>query len=153
MIPLLICWLCIREDCFDRFGMILQQVPVCLYNGLGWPWIVLIGIVIYECTIGFYTGQPEYLRRKMTEIAGRIRSLMDVDETIRVCPEAYENVDTSNLISPPGKKIVGIGLLTLCLIVLVLAVQITLFIQSRSDLSTSLESIIGEDAAAVDSSE
>ncbi len=113
--------------------------------------------VFYTCMglgfTGFYTGQPEYLRRKMTEMAGRIRSMMDVNETVRVCPEAYENVDSSNLISPPGKKIVGIGLLTVCLIILVLAVQFTLFYQSRSDLSTSLETLIGENATAADSSE
>lgn len=112
--------------------------------------------VFYTCVglgfAGFYTGQPEYLRRKMTEIAGRIRPMMDIDQTVRVCPEAYENVDGSNLIQPPGKKIVGIGLLTLGLIILVLAVQVTLFIQSRTVLNESLNSITtvigGPDEAA-----
>ena len=46
------------------------------------------------------------------------------------------------MIQPPGKKIVGIGLLTLSLIILVFAVQVTLFIQSRSVLNDSLNDLI-----------
>lgn len=108
--------------------------------------------VFYTCMglgfTGFYTGQPEYLRRKMSEIAGRIRGMMDVDETIRVCPEAYENVDTSDLIEPPGTKLTGIAIAMIGLVLVVFAVNITLFIQSHSELQESLDTIINNASTA-----
>lgn len=101
--------------------------------------------VYYVCLglgfAGFYVGQPEYLRRKMTEIAGRIRETMDIDDTVRVCPEAYENVDTSNLIEAPVKKLAGIGLILVGLILVVFIVNITMFLQSQNSLGDSLERI------------
>ena len=107
--------------------------------------------VFYTCLglgfTGFYTGQPEYLRRKMTEISGRIRQMMDIDETIPLCPEAYEHVDTSDLIEPPAKKLVGIGILMVGMILVVFAVIITRFVQSKSDLGKSLDSIIKQSSA------
>ena len=115
--------------------------------------------VFYTCLglgfTGFYTGQPEYLRRKMTEISGRIRQMMDIDETIPLCPEAYENVDTSNLIEPPAKKLVGIGILMVGMIIVVFIVNITMFLQSKGELGDSLDSIIEHAAAqnAADSAE
>ncbi|MCZ6836333.1 MAG: DotU family type IV/VI secretion system protein, partial [Planctomycetota bacterium] len=102
--------------------------------------------VYYTCLglgfTGFYTGQPEYLRRKMTEMAGRIRQMIDMDETIRICPEAYENVDTSDLIEPPGTKLTGIALAIVGLILVVFAVNITLFIESYYEMEGSLDTII-----------
>lgn len=101
--------------------------------------------VFYTCLglgfTGFYAGQPEYLRRKASEIAGRVRGMMDIDETIRVCPEAYENVDTTNLIEPPGAKLTGIAIVVIGLILVVFAVNITLFLQSQSKLDNALEKI------------
>jgi type IV/VI secretion system ImpK/VasF family protein len=56
--------------------------------------------VFYNCLAlgfkGMYTGHadgPTFLRKKMLEIASRIRPLMDADESDKICPEAYENVD------------------------------------------------------------
>jgi len=102
--------------------------------------------VFYTCLglgfTGFYTGQPEYLRKKMSEIAGRVRGMMDIDETIRVCPEAYENVDTTDLIEPPGAKLTGIAIVIVGLILVVFAVNITLFVQSQSELEQALDRIL-----------
>lgn len=112
--------------------------------------------VFYTCLglgfTGFYTGQPEYLRRKMTEISGRIRQMMDIDETIPLCPEAYEHVDTSDLIEPPAKKLVGIGILMVGMIIVVFIVNITMFLDSKGELGDSLDSII-EHAAAQDAAD
>ncbi len=108
--------------------------------------------VFYTCLglgfTGFYTGQPEYLRRKMTEISGRIRQMMDIDETIPLCPEAYEHVDTSDLIEPPAKKLVGIGIIMVGMIIVVFIVNITLFLQSKGELGESLDSIIKQTSAS-----
>jgi type VI protein secretion system component VasF len=66
--------------------------------------------VFYTCIglgfSGFYTGQPEYLRRKMLDCSSRIRNMIDAGG--KVCPDAYENVNTADLIESPGKSIVGI---------------------------------------------
>ncbi len=60
--------------------------------------------VFYNCLAlgfkGMYTGQsdgPNFLRKKMLEIAARIRPLMDAEENARICPEAYEHVDKREL--------------------------------------------------------
>ncbi len=107
--------------------------------------------VYYTCLglgfTGFYTGQPEYLRRKMTEISGRIRQMLDIDETITLCPEALVHVDTSDLIEPPAKKLVGIGILMVGMIIVVFIVNITLFLQSKSELEEKLDTIITHSSA------
>ncbi|MBL8760285.1 MAG: DotU family type IV/VI secretion system protein [Phycisphaerae bacterium] len=60
--------------------------------------------VFYSCLAlgftGMYTGQadgPMFLRKKMLEIAARIRPMMDAEENSRICPEAYQKVDTREL--------------------------------------------------------
>jgi type VI protein secretion system component VasF len=70
--------------------------------------------VFYSCIglgfTGWYTGQPEYLRRKMKEIAARLQAAGTFSETDRICPDAYEKVDTRDLIEPPGTKLIGIAI-------------------------------------------
>lgn len=79
--------------------------------------------VFYTCLglgfSGFYTGQPEYLRRKMLDCSSRIRGMIDADG--KVCPDAYDNVNTADLIESPGKSITGIviALIGLTLVLLV----------------------------------
>lgn len=103
--------------------------------------------VFYTCIglgfQGFYQGQPEYLRKTMTEISGRIRDQMDLDDRARITPEAYENVDTSNLVQPPGAKVLGIAIALFGLILVLMATSITLFMKSRAEIGESLQEIIG----------
>ncbi|MGB9274303.1 MAG: DotU family type IV/VI secretion system protein, partial [Terrimicrobiaceae bacterium] len=42
---------------------------------------------------GWYAGQPEYLRRKMETVAKRI-GVDELNKAARICPEAYEHVDS-----------------------------------------------------------
>ena len=71
--------------------------------------------VFYTCLglgfTGWYTGQPEFLRRKMKEIAGRLQTATESGggDIARICPDAYEHVDTRDLVEPPGTKLLGIG--------------------------------------------
>ena len=48
--------------------------------------------VFYVCIglgfSGWYTGQPEYLRRKMKEIAARLQASGQLAEAQRICPDA-----------------------------------------------------------------
>jgi len=102
--------------------------------------------IYYTCLglgfTGWYTGQPEYLRKKQLEISARIRSMMDVDEAARVCPEAYENVDTSDLVQPPGLKLMGIALALVGMIIVVFVGNLLLYRSTAAGVQDSLQKII-----------
>lgn len=100
-------------------------------------------VVFYTCLglgfTGFYTGQPEYLRKTMSRIAARLRRFMDLEDSVLLCPEAYENVDQSDLIEPPGRTIAGIGVVALGLVLVLFVVNVVLFRESSRELDRSLE--------------
>src|SRR6266704_4654091 len=101
--------------------------------------------IYYTCMglgfTGWYTGQPEYLRKKMLECSTRIRSLIDSDQSSRICPESYENVDTSNLVQAPSASLVGIGIALLGLILVLLVANAYMYHNSSSELTKALEGI------------
>lgn len=92
---------------------------------------------------GFYVGQPEHLRKKMLEIWARIRGRSADDERARICPETYAHIDTSNLIQPPGRSLMGIVIVLIVLLLVLLAGSATLYLQSSSDLRSALNSLTG----------
>jgi len=91
---------------------------------------------------GWYSDQPEYIREKMMECSTRARHLMDADEMARICPEAYEHVDASNLIEPPGKTLAGIGIALAGLIVTLFVTNIFLFRSASQELIAALRKVI-----------
>ncbi|MHC4481376.1 MAG: DotU family type IV/VI secretion system protein [Planctomycetota bacterium] len=95
---------------------------------------------------GWYTGQPEYLRKKQLEISARIRQMMDVDEGARICPEAYEYVDTSDLVAPPGMKLLGIFIALVGMTIVMFVANFFLFRRTASDLQAALRKIIDREA-------
>lgn len=101
--------------------------------------------VFYTCMglgfAGWYRGQPDHLRRKMSEIASRIRAGLDAERAARVCPEAYDNVNTADLVQPPARKLVGIGIVLAGLAVTVFIANIVLYRERRSDLVRALDAI------------
>ena len=105
--------------------------------------------IYYTCIglgfTGWYSGQPEYLRKKMLEVAPRIRHLLESDTTVRVCPEAYNNVDTPNLIEPPSSKMIVILIIFLVFMLTTLACNFVLFQQASTQLTSSLSEIIAHD--------
>jgi len=105
--------------------------------------------VYYTCIglgfTGWYTGQPEYLRKKQLEISARIRGMMDVDEASRICPEAYEHVDTSDLVQPPGMKLLGIFIALIGMMVVMFVANFFLFRTTASELQAALRKIIGRE--------
>jgi type IV/VI secretion system ImpK/VasF family protein len=92
---------------------------------------------------GFYAGQPEYLRKRMLECSARLREMMDTDEFSRVCPQAYEHVDARDLIDPPGKKLLGITIALIGLLVVVFIANVWLFKDSANELIKALDKIVG----------
>jgi len=104
-------------------------------------------LVFYTCIglgfTGWYATQPEYLRGKMLDISQRIRSAMETNRTVRLCPEAYEHLDTRNLVEPPMLGGIAIIFVGLCLIVL--AVEIYLFRDASLSLTDSLTAISSQE--------
>ncbi|MEZ6234597.1 MAG: DotU family type IV/VI secretion system protein [Phycisphaerales bacterium] len=79
--------------------------------------------VFYTCVglgmAGIYIRQPEKLRSYMNEMWARLRPRFGGDDTTRICPEAYENVDT-RVIWPTAAR--GIGFIVVALVGLVVGV-------------------------------
>ena len=105
--------------------------------------------VYYTCIglgfTGWYSGQPEYLRKKMLEVAPRIRHLIESDTTVRVCPEAYQNVDSRDLVEPPNSKMVVIVIIFVVFMLTTLACNFFLFQEASRQLTSSLSEIIAHD--------
>jgi len=94
---------------------------------------------------GWYAGQPEYLREKMLQLAPRIRNRLESDQTVKICPENYENIDTRDLIQPPSRYMVVIGIIFLVFSFTTLACNYYLFKQASVDLTKALSEIIAHD--------
>ncbi len=101
--------------------------------------------VYYTCMgvgfTGWYTAQPEYLRRKMKEIAARLQAAGQFTETQRICPDAYEKVDTRDLIEPPGTKLIGIGIGLVGLLIVLFFTYGFLYRDSSTKLVSALHTI------------
>ncbi len=102
--------------------------------------------IFYTCMglgfTGWYTGQPEYLRKKMLECSTRIRNLIDTDQSARICPESYEHVDTSDLVQPPSASLVGIGIALIGLIIVLFIANAYMYRSSSSELTKALDGIV-----------
>jgi type IV/VI secretion system ImpK/VasF family protein len=104
--------------------------------------------VFYTCLglgfTGWYAGQPEYLRKKMMELAARLRGKgMDADAGSKLCPDAYEHVNTSNLIEPPGRSLVGIAIALAALAIVLFLTNAQLYRSSAGELTSALGDITG----------
>jgi type VI protein secretion system component VasF len=101
--------------------------------------------VFYTCMglgfSGFYFGQPDVLRAKMLTIAPRIKRYIEVDDTAKICPDAYEGVDTRKLNEPPSKKVLIVSLIFICLIVAAVGSFIWLYFDARTTLTASFKEI------------
>ncbi|MEX2217762.1 MAG: DotU family type IV/VI secretion system protein [Phycisphaerales bacterium] len=105
-------------------------------------------LVFYTCLglgfTGWYNGQPEYLRKKMMEIAARLRGRgLDPDAGARLCADAYEHVNTANLIEPPGRSLVGMAIALVGLVVVLFITNAYLYRSSAGDLKTALDEVKG----------
>jgi type IV/VI secretion system ImpK/VasF family protein len=107
--------------------------------------------VYYTCLglgfTGFYTGQPEYLRKKMMEIQARVRGVMDQDVSSRICPEAYEHVDTRPLNLPPLRNLTGMLVVLVAVVISVLVANWWMYARAASELKGSLATIRAAEAA------
>lgn len=109
--------------------------------------------VYYTCIglgfTGWYATQPEFLRKKMIEIAPRLRERMETDSSARLCPAAYENVNTSNLPLPVSSRLFGLAIVVGGLLLLTLFANFYLFSVSSRDLRGAIKEVSQHDPAKV----
>lgn len=100
--------------------------------------------VFYTCMglgfTGWYSGQPEHLRRKMMECSLRLRGQINADESTPVCPESY-NPDTRQLFKPIGSSLVGISIALIVLLVAVFAANIYVYHMDSHELKDVLTKV------------
>lgn len=112
--------------------------------------------VYYTCLglgfSGWYAGQPEVLKKKQQDIFGRIRGMIDANPAERITPEAYEHVNTADLVEPPGTKVIGLVIVLIGLAITIVAANAALFLERRGELKRTLEGIVeaagGDEGAA-----
>ncbi len=91
---------------------------------------------------GFYATDPSHLRRKTREIAARVRGLVDADQTGRICPDTYENVDTRMLTQPPARKLMAWVVVLVTMVVVLAASYYFTSRSSTKELGTVFQRII-----------
>ncbi|HYE63425.1 MAG TPA: DotU family type IV/VI secretion system protein [Phycisphaerales bacterium] len=101
--------------------------------------------VFYVCIglgfTGLYTGQPDYIRRKMLEISARLRGMIDANQAARICNDAYDGVDTRNLTQPPNRSLTGVVIALVALTVVLLVAYVQLFRYAGQQLDASFTNI------------
>ena len=105
--------------------------------------------IYYTCIglgfTGFYFSQPEFLRKKMQDISLRIRGHMESDSQARVCPEAYDNTDTRDLVEPPTGRVWLMLVVFLVCAITALVCNWHFFTKATEQLKESLELILRND--------
>ncbi|MAY74360.1 MAG: hypothetical protein CMJ31_06470 [Phycisphaerae bacterium] len=127
------------EDFFDLLDETLKDQSEAATERLA---------VFYTCLglgfTGFYQGQPEYLRTKMKEISARLRPMLGPDHVTRIVPTAYENVDTSDLIQPPGRSLVGLAVALVAVMIVVAVMNVWFYNAAAGDMRRAIEHIVDE---------
>jgi len=105
--------------------------------------------VFYTCIglgfTGWYQLQPEFVRKKMRQIAQRITDYVENDEHGYITPEAYQHTDTANLPLPVSHSLAPLLIVVVGLLVLVAGLNFYLFKRSSSDLQGNLDAIVAHD--------
>ncbi len=90
---------------------------------------------------GAYGGNREAGAKKLAEALPRLSGLAEIDQTERVCPEAYRNVDTRKLTLPPVRSLTAVAIAAVGMIVVVVVAYFMMFAKSSGDLRTTLQQI------------
>lgn len=107
--------------------------------------------IYYQCLglgfTGFYSDEPEYLRRKMLEIQGRIKKRVDLQSTEKFVPESELYVNTSQLYEPPSPRLIMMGIALVGLIVVLFVANYWVYWSSESRLTRDLDDIAASSEA------
>jgi type VI protein secretion system component VasF len=107
--------------------------------------------IFYICIgLGFTGGsggQAEFLRKKMNEIAPRVKAYVDADESAFITPASYQHTNISNLPMPMAASLVPLLIILTGLLLVVIAVNVYTFHSASGELNRALDSIIAHDPA------
>ena len=107
--------------------------------------------IFYICIgLGFTGGsggQAEYLRKKMNEIAPRVKAFVDADESAFITPASYQHTNISNLPMPMAASLVPLLIILTGLLLVVVAVNVYTFHSASGELNRALDAIIAHDPA------
>ena len=107
--------------------------------------------IFYICIgLGFTGGsggQTEFLKKKMQEIAPRVKAHVDADESAFITPASYQHTNLSNLPMPMAASLVPLLIVLTGLLFVVVAVNIYTFHSASAELNQSLDKIIAHDPA------
>lgn len=105
--------------------------------------------VFYTCIglgfTGFYEDNTDFLKKKMEKITSRIRRYIESDPNARISPECYEHTDRSDLVEPPGSKVVGIMIAFAGLFLIVFLSIFVLFEQAAGDLNRAVNTVVARE--------
>ena len=109
--------------------------------------------VFYTCMglgfMGAYEDRPAEVKNRMKEIAGRIRMMMDSEESGRVCPEAYEATNRSDLTEPPLRPLTPLAVALVGMLIVFFVANIYLYRSASKDLRESLDQIVVQSDGAL----
>jgi type VI protein secretion system component VasF len=105
--------------------------------------------IFYICIgLGFTGGNPpEFLRKKMEELAQRVRAYVDIDESAFITPASYQHTNLSNLPLPMAASLVPLLIVIGGLLLVVAAVNVYTFYNASAELTDSLNTITKHDPA------
>jgi type IV/VI secretion system ImpK/VasF family protein len=107
--------------------------------------------VFYVCLglgfMGALVVQPAKVKEYMDQISPRIKHLMDVETKARLCPDAYNYLDTRNLIPPPTNRLVFVLILFIFLCLATVVACVGMYVNATGDLGKALDTIMKQDKA------
>ncbi|HKB56511.1 MAG TPA: DotU family type IV/VI secretion system protein [Lacunisphaera sp.] len=107
--------------------------------------------IFYVCIgLGFTGGSGgsvDFLKKKMQEIAPRVRAYVDADESAFITPASYQHTNLSNLPLPMAASLVPLLIVLAGLLLVVVAVNVYTFHSASAELNQSLDAIIAHDPA------
>ncbi|HVT73473.1 MAG TPA: DotU family type IV/VI secretion system protein [Lacunisphaera sp.] len=107
--------------------------------------------IFYICIgLGFTggnSGQLDFLKKKMEEIAPRVKAHVDADESAFITPASYQHTNLANLPMPMAASLVPLLIVLAGLLFVVVAVNIYTFHSASAELNQSLDAIIAHDPA------
>ncbi len=105
--------------------------------------------IFYICIgLGFTGGmQPEFLRKKMQEIAPRVKAHVDADESAFITPASYQSTNLANLPMPMAASLVPLLIVLTGLLLVVVAVNVYTFHSASAELNQALDTIVTHDPA------
>jgi len=91
---------------------------------------------------GMYMTDTAYLQSEVNKMLPRVKPYMQTDQNKPICSEAYDHTDTSNLIEPPGNKIIGMVIAFVGMLVVSLALVVYLYYAATNEMNQAVDTII-----------